>query len=122
MIENKCRNKYNHNIYYYFILLFCFAFIVGHAAYYLPFIADDALISLQYAKRFLAGKGLTWTDGIPVEGYSNFLWIILISFLGLFKIDLIISVRVLGVIFFFITFFYLIKNAIEEQNNKYIAI
>ncbi|MCX8094092.1 MAG: hypothetical protein N3E50_08010, partial [Candidatus Goldbacteria bacterium] len=36
--------------------------------------------------------------------------------------DLIISVRVLGVIFFFITFFYLIKNAIEEQNNKYIAI
>ncbi len=30
-----------------------------HTAYYLPFISDDALISLRYAQRLLAGHGLT---------------------------------------------------------------
>ncbi len=37
------------------------------------FLADDALISLQYTKRLLAGEGLTWCDGNLVEGYSNLL-------------------------------------------------
>ncbi len=30
-----------------------------HASTYLPFFADDSFISLQYARRFLDGKGLT---------------------------------------------------------------
>ena len=48
--------------------------------HYYPFLSDDALISLRYASRLLQGKGLTWTDGPPVEGYSNLLW----TLLGLF--------------------------------------
>ena len=46
-----------------------------HAASYLPFIADDALITLRYAERLLDGHGLTWNDGERVEGYSNLLWL-----------------------------------------------
>ena len=67
-----------------------------HAWYYLPFLSDDALISLRYADRLLAGDGLTWNDGERVEGYSNLLWILSVATLGLMGIDLVEATRVLG--------------------------
>jgi arabinofuranosyltransferase len=66
------------------------------ARHYLPFIADDALISLRYAQRLLTGRGLTWTEGPPVEGYSNLLWVLLSATLGLTGVDLIFGARLLG--------------------------
>lgn len=44
------------------------ALLVLHAAYYWPFLSDDALISLSYARRWIMGHGLTWTTGERVEG------------------------------------------------------
>jgi len=39
---------------------------------------DDAMISLTYARNLAAGEGLVWMPGeSPVEGYTNFLWTIL---------------------------------------------
>lgn len=73
------------------LLYFC-------AQHIMPFIADDALISLQYVRRLLDGSGLTWTDGPPVEGYSNLLWILLLTLPGYFGADLIDAARVLGFI------------------------
>lgn len=67
-----------------------------HAQRYFPFIADDSLISLRYAERFLNGEGLTWTAGEAVEGYSNLSWTLGSALLGALGIDLITSVRVLG--------------------------
>ncbi|PKL79087.1 MAG: hypothetical protein CVV25_09030 [Ignavibacteriae bacterium HGW-Ignavibacteriae-4] len=61
--------------------------------------ADDALITLRYAQRLLDGFGLTWTDGIPVEGYSNLLWTLLIAAVGKLGFELLSVARVLGVIF-----------------------
>lgn len=72
--------------------------LLAHAWHYFPFLADDALISLRYAQRLLAGYGLTWTDGQPVEGYSNLLWILAVAFLGFFGADLVVAARVLGVV------------------------
>jgi arabinofuranosyltransferase len=46
---------------------------------YRPFFEDDAFISLRYAKRLVGGKGLTYSGGDRVEGYTNFLWVILIA-------------------------------------------
>jgi len=48
-----------------------------HASHYYPFFSDDALISLRYTQRLCAGEGLTWTEGRPVEGYTNLLWVLL---------------------------------------------
>jgi len=73
-----------------------FALLVAHACYYLPFLADDALISLRYSKRLLTGHGLTWTDGRPVEGYSNLLWVLSAAGIGRLGVDLILGVRILG--------------------------
>ncbi|AZB11489.1 hypothetical protein EG344_22955 [Chryseobacterium sp. G0162] len=66
--------------------------------YYFPFFSDDSLISLRYAQRFIEGKGLTWNDGQPVEGYSNLLWILGVSALGKLGMDLILAARVLGIV------------------------
>ncbi|RXM51386.1 hypothetical protein BOQ64_15155 [Chryseobacterium sp. CH25] len=66
--------------------------------YYYPFFSDDSLISLRYAQRFMEGKGLTWNDGHPVEGYSNLLWVLGVSALSKLGMDLILAARVLGVL------------------------
>lgn len=67
-----------------------------HAAYYYPFMADDAFISLRYSQRLLEGHGLTWSDGMPVEGYSNLLWVLLCALLALTGIELTLVARILG--------------------------
>lgn len=69
---------------------------VALCAYYFPFLEDDAYISMRYAARFSAGRGLTFNDGEYVEGYTNFLWVILTSALG-FVMSLESAVRVLGI-------------------------
>lgn len=99
-------------------LLLPFAVILSlNAGHYLPFLSDDSLISLRYADRLLNGHGLTWTDGRPVEGYSNLLWILLIALLGLIHVDLIDAARILGIagmaaIMFSIPHYYLRRNDI----------
>ena len=45
---------------------------------YWPFKVDDAYTSFVYARNLATGTGLTY-NGMPVEGYSNFLWTVLIS-------------------------------------------
>ncbi|AKU90160.1 hypothetical protein [Vulgatibacter incomptus] len=67
-----------------------------HGYRYLPFVADDSLISLRYAQRLFEGHGLTWTAGERVEGYSNLLWVLASAFLGLLGFDLILALRILG--------------------------
>ena len=59
-----------------------------HAYHYWPFHADDAFISLRYSERWLAGQGLTWTDGERVEGYSNLLWVLGCAAVGALGIEL----------------------------------
>lgn len=80
-----------------FFFLAAIVFFLG-CYYYFPFFSDDSLISLRYAQRFIDGKGLTWNDGHPVEGYSNLLWVLGVSALGKLGMDLILAARVLGIL------------------------
>jgi hypothetical protein len=53
---------------------FALVLLVTYSAY----LADDGLISLRYARHLARGDGLRWNRGEPpVEGYSNFLHVIL---------------------------------------------
>lgn len=72
--------------------------LAAEAWYYHPFLSDDALISLRYAKRLMSGLGLTWTDGERVEGYTNFLWVILTGLLGKLGFGYVWSARALGIL------------------------
>lgn len=58
--------------------------VMVHARY-----QDDGYISLIYARNLIAGNGLTWNPGEYVEGYSNFLYTLLIAGLGRLGIDLV---------------------------------
>lgn len=83
---------------------------------YLPFLADDTLISLRYAERFLAGQGLTWTDGAPVEGYSNLLWILVVAVIGSLGVDLVFTARLLGVASMLLLAFVVAKGSAASRS------
>lgn len=40
---------------------------------------DDAFISFRYAAHFASGHGLVFNSGERVEGYTNFLWVVLLA-------------------------------------------
>ncbi len=80
-----------------------FVVLLGlHAWYYLPFLSDDALISMRYSQRLVEGHGLTWTGGKPVEGYSNLLWVLVVALPHWLGVDLLLTVRALGLAFSFV--------------------
>jgi hypothetical protein len=59
---------------------------------------DDAYISFRYAANFLAGEGLVYNYGERVEGYTNFLWVMLLAlFKGVFGFDYLYVSRFFGV-------------------------
>lgn len=81
------------------VALLCVALAVGlavHASWFYPFFSDDALISLRYAQRLSEGRGLTWTDGERVEGYTDLLWVLILSLPAVLGWNLILAARALG--------------------------
>ncbi len=65
---------------------------------YFELTQDDAYISFRYAENFLNGHGLVFNIGERVEGYTNFLWVMLLALAkGLFGIDYLPVSQVLGV-------------------------
>jgi len=48
-------------------------------AWHLAWVADDAFISFRYADNLVQGLGLVWNAGERVEGYTNFLWTVLLA-------------------------------------------
>ncbi len=51
------------------------------------FVQDDAFISYRYAQNLAEGKGLVWNEGERVEGYTNFLWTVVLAIPFLLNID-----------------------------------
>jgi hypothetical protein len=73
--------------------------IFAGLSFYLRTIHDDAFISFRYAKNLVEGNGLVFNIGERVEGYTNFLWIVLLSPFLAAGLDIIPVSQVLGVIF-----------------------
>lgn len=65
--------------------------------YHFDFTQDDALITFRYAANYLDGQGLVYNIGERVEGYTNFLWTILMILGGRLGLDFIKFSQVLGV-------------------------
>jgi len=78
-------------------------FIVLGMIFY-RFVVDDVFISLRYARNLAEGHGLVFsTDGsTPVEGYTNFLWVLLeapLFMLNLPNETILHVIRVAGMLF-----------------------
>ncbi len=64
-----------------------------------PFFQDDAYISFRFVHNYLAGEGLVFNYGEQVEGYTNFLWVILLTLSAKLGFKLESAARWLGIIF-----------------------
>ncbi len=51
-------------------------------AWQVLWLCDDAFISFRYARNFAEGHGLVYNVGEWVEGYTNFLWTLLLGLVG----------------------------------------
>lgn len=62
-----------------------------------PFTVDDMFISLRYAKNWTSGIGLLWNQNeLPVEGYSNFSFVVLAALALLLKMNPVFVLKITG--------------------------
>lgn len=99
-----------------FHILAIVSIIIGvYEAWNLRWLCDDAFISFSYARNFTEGFGLVFQVGEYVEGYSNFLWTIILSgflFLGLSPLKVSIC---LGILSYLLLLIYLYRVERKER-------
>lgn len=104
-----CRSVYRHftiwlcaNAAY---LLPCVVF-AAHALVFQGWIIDDAGISYAYARNLAQGHGLVSQPGLPpIEGYSNFLWVVILApFFALKIFDPVVVPKLLSFVLVCVTF------------------
>lgn len=67
------------------------------AMYLRHYSIDDVFISFRYAAHLAAGHGLAWNlGGAPVEGFSNFLWVIILAAARVLGFDIVGASEILG--------------------------
>ncbi|MCP4035528.1 MAG: hypothetical protein GY733_01215, partial [bacterium] len=85
---------------YGFYFIFRSSMDVDGVRYFMLF--DDAMISMSYARTFVAGEGLVWFPGAdPVQGFTNPLWTLLMALTQLVPLAprmASVPVQILGVI------------------------
>jgi arabinofuranosyltransferase len=64
----------------------------------MSFTQDDAYISYRYVQNYLDGHGLVFNEGERVEGYTNFLFIIIMILSGLTGANYILVSKIIGII------------------------
>lgn len=68
-----------------------------------PWTLDDAFITFRYAENFVEGKGIVYNEGEYVEGYTCFLWLILLAGIKKLGFDIVIASKLLGSLFTFVS-------------------
>lgn len=91
---------------------------VFHAIHY-NFIADDAFITLRYARNLAHGYGLVFNLGEHVEGFSSLLWVLITSVPEFLNQDQLMIARFMGLIFSLLTLIisYQIFNYLSKKEN-----
>lgn len=81
-----------------FLTLFIYLLFFQVAAVW-PFTIDDMFISLRYAKNWASGIGLLWnSNSSPIEGYSNFSFVVLGTLTLLVQGNPVVVLKCAGVI------------------------
>jgi arabinofuranosyltransferase len=79
-------------------LLLTFGFSLAHQLLFST-VAEDAFITFRYSLNIAEGSGPVFNIGEQVEGYSNFLWMVLLAlFKTVFGADIVGTAVVLGVL------------------------
>ncbi|KTC74289.1 protein LphB [Legionella birminghamensis] len=84
------------------------------------FVTDDAFISWRYAEHLAQGKGLLWSfNQPPVEGYSNFSWLLLAFLFIKLGLPLIPAMKIFATACLFLSFYFLYRCARVFSNPLY---
>ena len=78
------------------LLLAVFGLCIGHALVF-NFVNDDAFISFRYADNLVRHGELVFNLGERVEGYTNFLWTLVMAGVLAFKLDPVWWSKALGI-------------------------
>lgn len=106
-----------------FVLLMCICISFLWELYFFSFTKDDAFITFRYAKNLANGNGIVFNRrSRPVEGYSNFLWVILSTIPILLNIDVVLYTKVFSMILSVLTIIMLFKFANLFYEKKWALI
>src|SRR5207249_10253554 len=72
--------------------------LVLHALHFFKPV-DDAFISFRYAANLAGGRGLVFNEGERVEGYTDFLWVVLLAACRFLGADIAAASQALGLLF-----------------------
>lgn len=67
-------------------------------SYKLKWLGDDIFIALRYVQNFVNGNGLVYNIGEHVEGFTDFLWLMLISLFSKLHFNPLSTTQVLGIL------------------------
>ncbi|MCA9635343.1 MAG: hypothetical protein KC420_04850 [Myxococcales bacterium] len=70
--------------------------LVGNLWQFRIFTIDDAYISFRYARNLADGLGLVYNAGEYIEGYTNFLWTLLLALEAAIGLDPVVMSKVMG--------------------------
>ena len=77
-IDGRCENRRSVPSWPTAAALLGIVLVFGVHAFYLHGLAEDAFINFRFSRHLAEGHGLVWNIGEPpVEGYTNFLWVVL---------------------------------------------
>jgi len=80
-----------------YILLCLFLILVGiHMLYYGGWTHDDPFITFHYVENVINGKGFVFNEGERLEGYSNFLFLLMLIPAAIFQIGLLGVAKMYG--------------------------
>ena len=106
------RNYYSFRIALHLILLLC-------QLLFWNFTIDDAFISFRYAKNLFLNQEMVFNIGeAPVEGYSNFLWVMWMTLSFVLNIETVFFSKVSGLIFCHLSVLILYKLAFRISKSK----
>ncbi|MEE2828376.1 MAG: hypothetical protein VX498_04235 [Myxococcota bacterium] len=81
------------------LLLPLFAVLGEQQLDYMGYVKDDTFISMRYARNLATGHGMVFNYGQKLEGYTNFLWVILTVPAYWLKVDPLTWVKGMGCLF-----------------------
>ena len=80
------------------ILAAVVAAVLAGGLWWFHYMPDDAYIGMRYAKNLSGGEGLVFNPGERVEGYTNFLWVIILAAASKAGIPLANGARIISLI------------------------
>ncbi|MFX1259058.1 MAG: hypothetical protein ACFFAN_14460 [Promethearchaeota archaeon] len=106
------------------VLMICIGISFLWDLYFFSFTKDDAYITFRYAKNLAEGKGIVFNtrDNNPVEGYSNFLWVILSTIPHFLNLDVVLYTKIFSMILSVFTIIMLFKFANLFYEKKWALI